>query len=99
MLNDFSDNSFTPPTGINKGTATFADNVLTLTGGATIALLITLLASPITSRIFGPQEFGLAALFRSPATMLGAIACLRYEMAIVLPKKMRMLPRCSPFAA
>ena len=87
MLNDSSDNAFAPPTGKKKGTATFADNVFTLTSGAAIALVITVLASPITSRIFGPQEFGLAALFRSPAMMLGAIACLRYEMAIVLPKK------------
>ena len=87
MLNDSSDKSSTPTANINKGTATFADNVLTLTGGATIALVVTILASPITSRIFGPQEFGLAALFRSGAIMLTAIACLRYEMAIVLPKK------------
>ena len=87
MLNDSSDKSFTPSADINKETATFADNVLTLTGGATIALVATVLASPITSRIFGPQEFGLAALFRSGAAMLAAITCLRYEMAIVLPKK------------
>lgn len=86
MPNNSSDNSFTPPNGINKGTATFADNVLTLTGGATIALVVTILASPITSRLFGPEAFGLAGLFRSGAMILGAIACLRYEMAIVLPK-------------
>jgi O-antigen/teichoic acid export membrane protein len=48
---------------------------------------VTVLASPITSRLFGPEAFGLAALFLSGAAMLAAIACLRYEMAIVLPKK------------
>ena len=86
MLDDSSHNSRPPPSDINKGTATFADNVLTLAGGATLALGVTILASPITSRLFGPEEFGLAALFRSGAIMLGTIACLRYEMAIVLPK-------------
>jgi lipopolysaccharide exporter len=87
MLNDSSEKASTPTSEIKKGTATFADNVLTLAGGTTIALGVTVLASPITSRLFGPEAFGLAALFRSGAAMLAAIACLRYEMAIVLPKK------------
>ena len=87
MLNDSSEKASTPTSEIKKGTATFADNVLTLAGGTTIALGMTVLASPITSRLFGPEAFGLAALFRSGAAMLAAIACLRYDMAIVLPKK------------
>ena len=87
MVNDSSDKANAANTEINKGTATFADNVLTLAGGTTIALAATVLASPITSRLFGPEAFGLAALFRSGAAMMAAIACLRYEMAIVLPEK------------
>ncbi|MDC3237175.1 oligosaccharide flippase family protein [bacterium] len=87
MLNDSSEKAVTATSEIKKGTATFADNVLTLAGGTTIALTVTVLASPITSRLFGPEAFGLATLFRSGAAMLAAIACLRYEMAIVLPKK------------
>ena len=87
MLNDSSDKASTPTVEIKKGTATFADNILTLAGGTTIALTIVILASPITSRLFGPEEFGLAALFGSGTMTLGSIACLRYEMAIVLPKK------------
>ena len=55
MLSDSSDKALNSTTVLEKGTATFADNVLTLTGGATIALLITVLASPITSRLFGPE--------------------------------------------
>jgi O-antigen/teichoic acid export membrane protein len=87
MLNNSSEKAATATPEIKKGTATFADNVLTLAGGTTIALAITVLASPITSRLFGPEAFGLASLFRSGVLMLAAIACLRYEMAIVLPKK------------
>ena len=87
MLNGSSKKAISPPPDIKKGTATFADNVLTLAGGTTIVLAVTVLASPITSRLFGPEAFGLATLFRSGAAMLAAIACLRYEMAIVLPKK------------
>ena len=86
MLNDSSDKAITPAIELKKGTATFADNVITLAGGATLAQGVTILASPITSRLFGPEAFGLAALFRSGTMILGTIACLRYEMAIVLPK-------------
>ena len=86
MLNDSSDKAVSATSDIKKGTATFADNVFTLSSAATIALGISILASPVTSRLFGPEAFGIAALFRSGATMLGAIVCLRYEMAIVLPK-------------
>ena len=78
--------AITPETELKKGTATFADNVLTLTGGATFAIGMTILSAPITSRLFGPEAFGIAELFRFGAMTLGMIACLRYEMAIVLPK-------------
>jgi lipopolysaccharide exporter len=87
MLNESSEKAITATPEIEKGIATFADNVLTLAGGTTLALGVSILASPITSRLFGPEAFGLAALFRSGAATLAAIACLRYEMAIVLPKK------------
>ena len=86
MLNKPSEKTVSATSEIKKGTASFADNVLTLSSGAALALGATVLASPITSRLFGPEAFGLAALFQSGAMMLGTIACLRYEMAIVLPK-------------
>ena len=85
-VNESSEKALTVGIKLKKGTATFADNVLTLTGGASLALGVTIFASPITSRFFGPEAFGLAELFRSGATIIGMIACLRYEMAIVLPK-------------
>jgi O-antigen/teichoic acid export membrane protein len=87
MLKDSSENASSPPPEIEKGTATFADNVLMLMGGATIAIAVKVLVAPITSRLFGPEAFGLAQLFRSGTAMLALIACLRYETAIVLPKK------------
>jgi lipopolysaccharide exporter len=87
MLNNSSDQPLQPSIKLSKDSATFADNVVTLTTGSAIAFGVSILASPITSRLFGPEEFGLAALFMSGATILGAIACLRYEMAIVLPKE------------
>ena len=87
MPNDFNPKAVNPTAQINGRKTTFADNVLILAGGSAFALVATILVSPITSRLFGPEAFGLAALFRSGAVMLAAITCLRYEMAIVMPEK------------
>jgi len=64
----------------------FSKDVLTLVSGTTVALIITTLASPIITRLYGPEAFGLVALFTSITGILGVIVCLRYELAIVLPK-------------
>ena len=64
----------------------FSRDVLTLVTGTTVSLIITLLASPIITRLYGPAAFGLLALFTSITGILGVIVCLRYELAIVLPK-------------
>lgn len=41
---------------------------------------------PIVARLFAPEAFGVAALFASIAGIIGVIACLRYELSIMLPK-------------
>jgi lipopolysaccharide exporter len=64
----------------------FSRDVLTLVSGTTVALIISTLASPIITRLYGPEAFGLLALFTSITNILGVIVCLRYEVAIVLPK-------------
>jgi O-antigen/teichoic acid export membrane protein len=64
----------------------FSRDVLTLVTGTSVSLIITTLASPIITRLYGPAAFGLVALFTSITGILGVIVCLRYELAIVLPK-------------
>lgn len=64
----------------------FATDVLKLVTGTTIAQIITILASPILTRLYGPEAFGLFALFTSITAIIGIIACMRYELAILLPK-------------
>ncbi len=64
----------------------FSRDVITLVQGTSVSLIITILASPIITRLYGPEAFGLAALFTSITGILGVIACLSYEPAIVLPK-------------
>jgi O-antigen/teichoic acid export membrane protein len=64
----------------------FTLNVLTLAAGTTISQIISLLASPIITRLYGPEAFGLFAVFTSIIAVIGSIVCLRYELAIMLPE-------------
>lgn len=65
----------------------FAKNVLTLMTGTTIAQAIPVAISPILTRIYSPEDFGVLALFVSITTIMGAVVNGRYELAIVLPEE------------
>lgn len=73
-----------PPTA---SSASFANGVVKIGTGTAVAQLVAILASPLLTRLFGPEAFGAAAIFGSSSTILILIACLRYELAIVLPKE------------
>ena len=57
--------------------------------GTAIAQAIPILISPILSRLYTPDDFGVLALFMSIAVVIGVIATGRYELAIMLPEKKR----------
>ena len=63
----------------------FIGNTVKLLTGNMIAQGLVLVVTPLLTRIFAPEAFGLAALFASVASILGVVACLRYELAIMLP--------------
>ncbi|MBC7074993.1 MAG: oligosaccharide flippase family protein [Syntrophomonadaceae bacterium] len=65
----------------------FARNVVTLMTGTTFAQALMILVAPILTRLYSPGDFGVFALYTSILGILAVIACLRYELAIVLPKK------------
>lgn len=65
----------------------FKRNVFTLLTGTTIAQIIPIAVSPILSRLYSPEHFGVLALFTSIVTMAGLISTGLYESAIVLPKR------------
>lgn len=68
-------------------TSEFNKNVFTLMIGTTIAQIVPVIISPILTRLYTPEDFGVFALFLSITMMIGSIANGRYELAIVLPKK------------
>jgi len=55
--------------------------------GSTIAQAIPIAVSPILTRIYTPEDFGMLALYMSVAAFGSIVATGRYELAIMLPKK------------
>ncbi|MDA3835797.1 MAG: oligosaccharide flippase family protein [Spirochaetales bacterium] len=70
-----------------KPKSAFIRNVLTLMTGTTIAQAIPIAISPILTRIYTPEDFGIFALYMSIASLVAVLATGRYELAIMLPKK------------
>jgi O-antigen/teichoic acid export membrane protein len=63
----------------------FTLSIMTLVLGTTVAKAIPIVISPILTRIYSPEEFGLLILFMSILSILSVAASLRYESAIVQP--------------
>ena len=59
-------------------------NILSLLGGTIGAQLIALLAAPIITRVYLPEEFGMMITVWAVIEIAGIIACLAYERTIVL---------------
>lgn len=70
---------------INK--SSFFSDVLTLAGGTVFAQVLLVLATPIITRLYNPEAFGIIALFTAITGIIAVVACLRYELAIMLPKR------------
>jgi O-antigen/teichoic acid export membrane protein len=56
-----------------------------LLGGTTISQFIPAIVSPILTHLYTPTDFGVFALTYGILVVASAVACLRYELAIVLP--------------
>lgn len=70
----------------SKLNSDFSRNVLTLMTGTTLAQAIPIAISPILTRIYAPEDFGVLALYVAIASTVGIIASGRYELAIMQPK-------------
>ncbi len=55
--------------------------------GTFIAQLLNIAAIPVLSRLFTTDDFGIFAVYFGLSSILSAISCGRYELAIMLPKK------------
>lgn len=60
----------------------FTKSVLLIAGGTASAQIISILITPLITRIYLPQEFGVFSLFMASLGLLSPVASLKYEWAI-----------------
>lgn len=65
----------------------FARSVTVLASATLAGQAIMVLASPLLTRIYSPDDFGLLAIYISLLGMISVVATLRYQFAIPLPDK------------
>lgn len=61
-------------------------SVALVAGGTTASQVIGMAFSPLITRLYGPEIFGMSGLYISFAGFMGAMAGLTYPFAIVLPE-------------
>lgn len=63
----------------------FARSVSVLVGGTAFGQALLVLVSPLLTRLYSPEDFGLLAVYAGLLGSFTVIASLRYELAIPLP--------------
>lgn len=69
------------------GSNRFLKNVLLVSGGTLVSQLLILILSPVISRIYNADDFGVYQQYQSILGVLIVIGSLRYDMAVLVPKK------------
>ncbi len=70
-------------------TSRFARNVAVVASGTAGAQAVTMAFSPLITRIYGPEAFGLLGTFTAMVMVATPLAALAYPIAIVLPREDR----------
>lgn len=65
----------------------FNKNVLKIFSGTLVAQVLTIGIMPIVTRIYTPEDFSNLALYTSVTSILSMFVTLKYDKAIMLPKK------------
>jgi O-antigen/teichoic acid export membrane protein len=63
----------------------FARGVSVLAGGTLGSQLLVVAATPIITRLYSPEDFGVLAVYGGLLTLFGIISTMRYSFAIPLP--------------
>lgn len=62
-------------------------NIMILFSGAFVAQLFPIIVSPMLTRLYTPEMFGVFSLFFSISVILSSFSTGKYELAILLPKR------------
>ncbi|GAB2495615.1 lipopolysaccharide biosynthesis protein [Algoriphagus taiwanensis] len=71
----------------NKYYDEYIKNILTIASGVFITQILTIILSPIFTRIYNAEAFGIIGMYLSIVNILTVVVTLRYDNAIVLPKE------------
>ena len=61
-------------------------NLTRLASGSILAQAVVALSTPVLTRLFAPEAFGVAALFTAAYGLLIPLVTLKYDQAVVMPK-------------
>lgn len=64
----------------------FIRNVMLLTGGTAFAQGLAVLALPLLTRLYSPEDFGLLSVYVAVIGIVTVVSCFRYNIAIPLPE-------------
>lgn len=64
----------------------FICSVSILAGGTAAGQAIIVLASPLLTRLYSPEDFGLLGVYAALLLIIGVVVSLRYQLAIPLPE-------------
>jgi lipopolysaccharide exporter len=62
------------------------DNIFKIASGALLSQFIILASTPILTRIYSPESFGILAAFSASYALVVSFTTLKYDSAIILPK-------------
>lgn len=65
----------------------FARGVSVLVGGTAASQLLTVLAIPLITRLYTPEDFGILAAFTAFLAFFTVVAAARYDLTLPLPEK------------
>lgn len=63
----------------------FFGSVAVMAGGTAFGQALVVIASPVLTRIYTPEDFGVLSVYTSITSILVVLVSLRYEVAIALP--------------
>jgi O-antigen/teichoic acid export membrane protein len=67
----------------------FIHGVFVLLTGATLAMIAPIIAAPLLTRLYSPEDYGVFALFVSVVSLLSVSIAGNYDSAVMLPKNDR----------
>ena len=70
-----------------KDQTIFAINTAKVFSGNFLSQAILILTTPVITRLFPPEEFGLFGVFATIVSFLTVVICLKYELAIVVTER------------